>query len=232
MCSRKKVKKFGYIFVYRLKSRHLFGLIPFMRVSLLLLLLGLALAPARLRAQCPVLDDLLAIGAEPTALTSPPVVAAHLSADWVLNPPKAGARETFWTVPASDGGAAALLLVRAQRPGQDVVLKTTQAACVRQLRSELKSRKLTTQEVTCPNCEAVRFQSPEFEATIYSQMKGDYPFIVVVHQVLAAAAPTPSLAPTKGSGAKSGAPLVEKLGVVGKPLTDSRTVDSTTRRPK
>lgn len=203
-----------------------------MRVSLLLLLLGLALAPGRLWAQCPALDDLLAIGAEPTALTSPPVVTAHLTADWVLNPPAAGAREAFWTVPASDGRASALLLVRAQRPGQDVVLKTTQAACVRQLRSELKSRKLTTQEVTCPNCEAMRFQSPEFEATIYSQMKGDYAFIIVVHQVLAAPAPVPAPASTKGSGAKVGVPPAGDVGVAAQPLISPRAALLTARGPK
>lgn len=203
-----------------------------MRAFIPLLLLGLGLVPARLRAQCPALDDLLAIGAEPAALTSPPVVAAHLSADWVLNPPTARVRETFWTVPASDGGAVALLLVRAQRPGQDVVLKTTQAACVRQLRSELKSRKLTTQDVTCPNCEAVRFQSPEFEATIYSQMKGDYAFIVVVHQV-PAAAPAPALEPSKGSGAKFWAlPAAGKVGVTAQPLADPRAVVPAVPRPK
>lgn len=73
------------------------------------------------------------------------------------------------------------LQLRAQRPGQDVVLKTTQKACVRQPRAELKSRKLATQPVICPGCEAVRFEGPDVEATIYSLMKGDYPFVVVVH---------------------------------------------------
>ena len=77
---------------------------------------------------------------------------------------------------------ATQLQVRAPRLHLEVVLKTTRAACVRQLRVELKSRKLTAQPVTCPSCEAFRFPSPDFEATIYSQLKGDYLFVVVLHQ--------------------------------------------------
>lgn len=86
-----------------------------------------------------------------------------------------------------------------------MVLKTTLANCVRELRGELKSRKLTAQPVTCPNCEAVRYQGPDFEATIYNQMKGDYPFVIVVHQVPAAASPAVSEAGRSGA---SVAPLV------------------------
>ena len=83
------------------------------------------------------------------------------------------------------------------------MLKTTQAACVRQLRAELKSRKLTTQPITCSGCEAVRFQGTDFEATICSLMKGHYPFVVVVHQMPPVSAAGP---PASGSGAKA-APL-------------------------
>ncbi|WP_310396056.1 rhodanese-like domain-containing protein [Hymenobacter sp.] len=166
----------------------------------MLLVLWQAAAPRSARAQCLALADLLAIGAEPTALTAPQAVARYLPSPWVQTGPTAASREVFWALPP-DGGtplAAARLQVRAQRPGQDVVLKTTQGNCVRELRGELKSRKLTAQPVTCPNCEAVKYQAPDFEATIYSQMKGDYPFVVVVHQVLAAVAPAPA---TQGSGA-------------------------------
>ena len=172
----------------------------------ILALLWQGAAPLPGLAQCLELNDLLVIGAEPTALAVPQVVTGRLSADWTFNGPTATSREVFWTLPAPDGGslAAARLQLRAQRPGQDVVLKTTQAACVRQLRAELKSRKLTTQPVTCPGCEAVRFQGPDFEATIYSLMKGDYPFVVVVHQVPPVPAADP---PATGSGAKA-APLV------------------------
>ena len=140
-------------------------------------------APA-LRAQCVALDDLLAIGAEPTALIAPKVVTDHLT-EWAYVAPSATAKEAAWVFPAALGEQkpTARLQVRAQRPGQDVVLKTSQANCVRDLRSELKSRKLTAQPVTCPNCEAVRYQGPNYEATIYSQMKGEFPFVVVVHQV-------------------------------------------------
>ena len=64
------------------------------------------------------------------------------------------------------GVATARLVVRPQRPGQDVVLKTALSTCMRDLRSELKTRKLTAQPVTRPGCEAVRYQSPDFDVTL------------------------------------------------------------------
>ncbi|MBD2768310.1 hypothetical protein IC235_10435 [Hymenobacter sp. BT664] len=147
---------------------------------------------------------MLSIGAEPAALTSPQVVTAHLSSDWVFTAPTVTSRDAFWTVPGEGNSAlvTSQLMVRAQRPGQDVILRTTQGSCVRQVRSELKSRKLPMQAVTCPNCEAFRYQGEGFETTIYSQMKGDYPFVVVVHQVPAADNAT------KNSGAKVVLPML------------------------
>ncbi|MBO2010962.1 hypothetical protein [Hymenobacter negativus] len=155
-------------------------------------------APA-LRAQCVVLDDLLAIGAEPMALTVPKVVTARLPSEWAYVAPTATVKEAAWTFTPVLGEQkpTVRLQIRAQRPGQDVVLKTTLANCVRDLRSELKSRKLTAQPVTCPNCEAVRYQGPNYDATIYSQMKGEFPFVVVVHQVPAGMPPAAS----SGAGA-------------------------------
>ena len=134
-------------------------------------------------AQHIVLNDLLIIGAEPTVLTVPQVVTSRLSPDWTFSGTTATLGEVFWTLPATDGSALSVtrLLMRAQQPGQDVVLKTNQVACVRQLRAELKSHKLTAKPVTCLSCEAIRYQAFAFKATIYSQMKGDYPFMVVVH---------------------------------------------------
>ncbi|HEX8328281.1 MAG TPA: rhodanese-like domain-containing protein [Hymenobacter sp.] len=167
----------------------------------LLLLLWKGVAASSVQAQCLELSSLLAIGADPSAATSTAAVTKLLPAEWKFQSSTPASREAFWSWPAPDGGAvpATKLTVRPQRPGQDVVLKTTQAACIRQLRSELKSRKLTAQPVTCPGCEAVRFQAPDFEATVYSQMKGDYPFVVVVHQVPSAKATTGSTAPAAPS---------------------------------
>ena len=171
------------------------SIISSVRFKLLLTLLlwgGVAFLSLPAQAQCLKLFELLAIGAESTALVAPQVVTARLSADWSFAGPTATSREVSWVLPVPGGStlAAARLSLRPQRPGQDVVLKTTLAACVRDLRSQLKSRKLSAQPVTCPGCEAVRYQGPDFEATIYSQMKGDYPFVVVVHQVPAAIPPT------------------------------------------
>lgn len=152
-------------------------------LSFMLLLVGAISQP--LAAQSVSLADLLAIGAEPTALTTPEDVTKHLSGDWTYKAPTINSREAFWALPAAEGFAMpiARITVRAQRPGQDVVFKTTDAASVRGLRSELKAKKLTAEPVTCPSCEGVRFKGSDFDATIYSQMKGDYPFVVVVHQV-------------------------------------------------
>lgn len=158
----------------------------FIYLSFILLLAGAISQPVW--AQSVSLANLLAIGAEPAALTTPEDVTKHLPIEWDYKAPTANSREAFWALPAAEGLAlpVARITVRAQRPGQDVVLKTTDASSVRGLRSELKSKKLTGEPVTCPSCEGVRFKGPDFEATIYSEMKGDYPFVVVVHQVPAA----------------------------------------------
>ena len=158
------------------------------------------LAPAA-RAQCVALNDLLAIGADPTAQSSGKVVTDHVSVEWTYVGATPTAKEASWTfTPTGASAPTARLLVRPQRPGQDVLLKTTQASCVRDLRSELKARKLTPQPVTCPSCEAVRYQSPEFDVTLYSMMKGEFPFVVVVHQVPAGMPPP---APAAAAGSKT-----------------------------
>ena len=157
---------------------------------LILFVAAQALLISAAHAQCVSLTDLLAIGAEPTALVSPKSVTDHLTFEWAYVGPTATTKEASWTfTPEGTATATARMLVRPQRPGQDVLLKTAQASCVRDLRNELKSRKLTPQPVTCPSCEAVRYQAPDFDVTIYSQMKGEFPFVVVVHQVPAGMPP-------------------------------------------
>ena len=157
----------------------------------------LLLTPAS-HAQCIVLSDLLAIGADPTAQSSGKVVTDHVSVNWAFIGATPTAKEAYWAfTPAGAAMPVARLLVRLQRPGQDVVLKTTQASCVRDLRSELKARKLAAQPVTCPNCEAVRYQATDFDVTLYSQMKGAFPFVVVVHQV------PPGMPPAAAAGSKT-----------------------------
>lgn len=155
------------------------------------------LAPAA-RAQCVALSDLLAIGADPTAQSSGKVVTDHVSPEWTFVGATPTVKEASWAfTPAGATAPTARLLVRPQRPGQDVLLKTTQGNCVRDLRSELKARKLNAQPVTCPNCEAVRYQGPDFDVTLYSMMKGEFPFVVVVHQVPA------GMPPAATAGAKT-----------------------------
>ena len=217
-----------------LKFRHLcHSLFPVRTNSLLMLLLwgGAAFWSLPARAQCPELAELLAIGAEPTALTAPQVVTARLSAEWSFAGPTATSREVSWALAVPEGStvAAARLSLRPQRPGQDVVLKTTLAACVRELRGELKSRKLIARPVTCPGCEAVRYQGPGFDATIYSQMKGDYPFVVVVHQV-PASSPGPA-ASAGGGAAVSGWPVID-IALATKVLADPQATVLDVRTPE
>ena len=205
-----------------------------MRINFLLMLLlwgGAAFWSLPARAQCLELAELLAIGAEPTALTAPQVVTALLSAEWSFAGPTVTSREVSWALAAPEGStlAAARLSLRPQRPGQDVVLKTTLAACVRELRGELKSRKLIARPVTCTGCEAVRYQDPGFDATIYSQMKGDYPFVVVVHQV-PASSPGPA-APAGGGAAVSGWPVID-IAVATKVLADPQATVLDVRTPE
>ena len=199
----KLLKLSGRVFDLWQEPRPLSSYIPPMRFTILIAILALQLfAGAAARAQCVALADLLAIGAEPAALASPKIVTDHLSFEWSYVGPTATAREPSWTfVPSGTSTAAALLVVRPQRPGQDVLLKSTQGSCVRDLTKELKSRKLKPQPVTCPNCEAVRYQASDFDVTLYSQMKGDFPFVVVVHQVPAGSPPAAST--TKMAGSKN-----------------------------
>lgn len=73
--------KNGGVFVYRLKPRPLSFTIPPMRILLFIfLLLWQVVTPSVGLAQCIGLDDLLVIGAEPTALTVPQVTS-RLSPD-------------------------------------------------------------------------------------------------------------------------------------------------------
>ena len=202
-----------------------------MRFNLLLTLLlwgGAAFLSLPAQAQCLELSELLAIGAEPTALTVPQVVTAHLAAEWFFTGSTETSREASWALPIPAGStiAAARLSLRPQRPGQDVVLKTTLAACVRDLRSQLKSRKLTAQPVTCPGCEAVRYQGPDFDATIYSQMKGDYPFVVVVHQV-----PASSAVPVESGAAQPSLPAID-IATASKVLADPQATVLDLRTPE
>ena len=202
-----------------------------MRFNLLLTLLlwgGVAFLSLPAQAQCLELSELLAIGAEPTALTAPQVVTARLAAGWSFTGPTETSREASWALPILEGStiAAARLSLRPQRPGQDVVLKTTMAACVRDLRSQLKSRKLTAQPVTCPGCEAVRYQGPDFDATIYSQMKGDYPFVVVVHQV-----PASSAVPAESGAAQPSLPAID-IATASKILADPQATVLDVRTPE
>ena len=173
-----------------------------MRLFILLALLGSQLAfAAAARAQCVPLNDLLAIGADPGVQTSGKVVTDHVSVEWAYVGATPTAKEAGWVfTPSGASAPTARLLVRPQRPGQDVVLKTAQASCLRDLRAELKARKLTAQPVTCPNCEAVRYQSSNFDVTLYSQMKGEFPYVVVVHQVPVGMPPP---APAAAAGPKT-----------------------------
>ena len=136
------------------------------------------------RAQCLSLDQMVSVGAAPTALAQPQDLAELPVNDWVFKGGIPRSRDVYWAsvAPVAGGLSAATVTLRIQQRNFDVVLKTTQGACVRQMLSELKSLKIKPINVTCPNgCEAQRYDGPDYQATLYSKMKGDYPFVVVLH---------------------------------------------------
>lgn len=161
--------------------------------------LSLVLAAGRpAAAQCLSLDELLALAPESSALATapagdglPPNLQRMLpKLTWAYQGQIAGTHDYFWTSPAFGGPldqpTTSWLCVRPGQATRDVVLKTTRAACVRQLRQELE-KKLRPEPVTCVECEGVRYQSEAYSVTIYSHKKGQYPFVVVVRQPLATA---------------------------------------------
>jgi hypothetical protein len=141
-------------------------------------------------AQCLPLVDLTAIAASPSALTKPQALTQLPAGSWTFKGTPPRSKEIQWLSAATSADAdgvhsPAMFSLRPFLQSFDVVLKTTEANCVRNLRSELKNLKLTPVPVTCPGCEAVRYDGPGYQATLYSKMKGDYPFIVVVHPLAA-----------------------------------------------
>lgn len=174
-----------------------------MNMNTLLILGGAALGLTGTlsgRAQCLPLADMTAIAADRTALVKPQALAQLSASSWVFRGTPPRSKEIQWTSAAASASAdgvvvPAIFMLRPFLQSFDVVLKTTEASCVRQLRSELKDQKLTPVPVTCPGCEAARFDGPDYQATIYSKMKGDYPFVVVVHPLSA----TPVQPPKAGS---------------------------------
>ncbi|WP_345236332.1 hypothetical protein [Hymenobacter saemangeumensis] len=142
-----------------------------------------------------------AIAADPKSAAKPEKISDLPAADWVFRgtPPKS--REIQWTSSASSANSEgnfvpAVFVLRPFQQSYDAVLKTTENSCIRDLRSELKSQKLEPVPVTCPNCEAVRYDGPTYQTTIYSKMKGEFPYIVVVH-------PTQSMPATITKDARS-----------------------------
>jgi len=146
---------------------------------------GTGAAPAR--AQCFDLPQLLGIGSARLAVEHPESIRQLPAAEWQLQRAASPTQEIVWTsVQTTTLGVAAAEVRLRPLPGQptpDVLLKTTQAACLRQVRSALKSQGVKPVPVTCPNCEAQRYQAPEFVATFYSGLKGDFPYLLVVHPV-------------------------------------------------
>ena len=155
-----------------------------------LLFIGLACSlPAG--AQCLSVDDMATIAADPKSPARPEQVNLLLASDWLFRgtPPKS--REIQWVSSASSASAdgtmvPAVFVLRPFQQSFDAVLKTTEASCIKKVRSELKSQKIAAVAVTCPNCEAERYDGPAYQTTIYSKMKGEFSYIVVVHPLQAA----------------------------------------------
>lgn len=165
---------------------------------LFLLLLGIG-RPGAAWAQCLSLRQLSALSNNPTAMTTPEKVTQITAADWKFEGPVPRTRDIFWSTTSknSSGLPKATLTLRPMLQQVDAVLKTADPGCIRQIRAELKELNRPFVKVNCPGgCEALRYQSTLMQTTIYSQMPGDYAFVVVVHPV---AAPLQPASSAKGS---------------------------------
>ena len=137
------------------------------------------------QAQCLSLEQMVGIAAAPTALAQPDNLAELPTSDWAFKGGIARSHNLYWVgLQTQSGTHAPTVLLRVQQRNFDVVLNTAQAACVRQMRSALRALRLTPVPVNCPDgCEAQRYDGPDYQATLYSKMKGDYPFVVVLHSL-------------------------------------------------
>ena len=148
-------------------------------------------------AQCFEFPQLLSISSTRMALTQPEKIKLLPASAWKLQPAAAPNQEVVWTSLMTDAAGVAYSEIRlrplAGQSNPDVLLKTNQVSCVRQLRSALKSEGIKPVAVTCPNCEAQRYQAPDFEATLYSGLKGAFPFLLVVHPKVAGSTAPPSV---------------------------------------
>lgn len=145
------------------------------------------------RGQTLSLNQLLALSAS-TGGAEAPEARQHLPAErWSYRGVWQNTNEVYWTcldiAEANDPDAEPVAWI-GLRPNQaftDVVYKTVLPTTVTALRGELRKRKLTPEPVNCIECEGARYSTPEFQLTIYSKKKGDFPFVVVVRRLLPAA---------------------------------------------
>ena len=156
-----------------------------MRLSYTLIFLLLtALGVQQTAAQCLPLSSFIDLAVEAGGATPPAVVSQVLAnTQWQYNGPVGNTKELYWTSTAAAGETPEFRLsLRPVLQRYDVVLKTTVASCVKQLRNELTSRKLKPEPITCPNCEGQRFTLPDGNTiSFYSNMKGTYPLVIVIH---------------------------------------------------
>lgn len=164
-----------------------------MRFPSLFLLASLIIVVGRpVAAQCLELASLQALGVAATGQsTAPPAIVSQVlsSTEWRFLGPVGNTRELAWTSRSAETPLSTptptptlRLSLRPVQGRYDVVLKTTDASCVRQLRQELTARRLKPQPITCPNCLGQRYLLPEgATVSFYSKMRGDYPLVVVLH---------------------------------------------------
>jgi hypothetical protein len=148
----------------------------------IVLLAGLGAQQAA--AQCLPLASFSTLAVETGGATPPAIVDQILArSEWQYKGPVGNTKEIYWTSAAAEGETPEFRLsLRPVLQRYDVVLKTSVASCVKQLRNELTSRKLKPEPITCPDCEGQRFTLPEGgTVSFYSNMKGAYPLVVVIH---------------------------------------------------
>ena len=149
------------------------------------------------QAQCITLEQLLdlsAISTEPLEQRAERVLPAT---EWTYQGASKIGKEVCWTYKdptddyqAPDGSSEAWLGVRPATNVQVVTMKTNFPACINEIRTSLRLRKLKQKPITCHECEAIRYESAQFIVDIYDdRKKGAYPYIVVVRQIPGVIAP-------------------------------------------
>jgi len=155
--------------------------------SALLLVAGTFLPQAPVLAQC-LPPRLLAQCFTTNTLRADSISKLLPAAEWEPHEGPA----PYWTGKAGALGAPAAwvgLRLTNQQAAYDLVYKTTQSACITQLRTELRQRaSLRSEPITCVQCWGERLVGYDYTVTIFNQKasyaakRAEFPYVVVIRR--------------------------------------------------